>query len=131
MPKKADRIYLATDPDREGEAIAWHLGYLLGVDPESNCRISFHEITPHAVKEAIKHPAAIDMDKVDAQQTRRILDRIVGYKLSPFCGARLPKVFRAGRVQSVAVKIICDRQKEIDAFEPQEYWTSSVTLYGR
>lgn len=128
LAKKADKIYLATDPDREGEAIAWHLGYLLGVDPESNCRISFHEITPHAVKEAIKHPAAIDMDKVDAQQTRRILDRIVGYKLSPLLWRKIAKGLSAGRVQSVAVKIICDRQKEIDAFEPQEYWTSSVTL---
>lgn len=126
--KKSDKVYLATDPDREGEAIAWHLGYLLGVDPESNCRISFHEITPHAVKEAIKHPAAIDMDKVDAQQTRRILDRIVGYKLSPLLWRKIAKGLSAGRVQSVAVKIICDRQKEIDAFEPQEYWTSSVTL---
>lgn len=128
LAKKADKIYLATDPDREGEAIAWHLGYLLGVDPESNCRISFHEITPHAVKEAIKHPAAIDMDKVDAQQTRRILDRIVGYKLSPLLWRKIAKGLSAGRVQSVAVKIICDRQKEIDAFEPQDYWTSSVTL---
>ena len=88
----------------------------------------FHEITPHAVKEAIKHPAAIDMDKVDAQQTRRILDRIVGYKLSPLLWRKIAKGLSAGRVQSVAVKIICDRQKEIDAFEPQEYWTSSVTL---
>lgn len=128
LAKKADKIYLATDPDREGEAIAWHLGYLLGVDSESNCRISFHEITPHAVKEAIKHPSAIDMDKVDAQQTRRILDRIVGYKLSPLLWRKIAKGLSAGRVQSVAVKIICDRQKEIDAFEPQEYWTSSVTL---
>jgi DNA topoisomerase-1 len=128
LAKKAKKIYLATDPDREGEAISWHLGYLLGVDPQSNCRVSFHEITPNAVKDAMKHPQPIDMDKVDAQQTRRIMDRIVGYKLSPLLWRKIAKGLSAGRVQSVAVKIICDRQKEIDAFEPQEYWTSSVTL---
>jgi DNA topoisomerase-1 len=128
LAKKADKIYLATDPDREGEAIAWHLSYLLGVNPEDSCRIAFHEITPKAVKEALKNPGPIDMDKVDAQQTRRILDRIVGYKLSPLLWRKIRKGLSAGRVQSVAVKIICDRQKEIDAFEPEEYWTSSVTL---
>ncbi|MCH3951122.1 MAG: type I DNA topoisomerase [Acidaminococcus sp.] len=128
LAKKADKIYLATDPDREGEAIAWHLSFLLGVNPEDSCRIAFHEITPKAVKEALKNPGPIDMDKVDAQQTRRILDRIVGYKLSPLLWRKIRKGLSAGRVQSVAVKIICDRQKEIDAFEPEEYWTSSVTL---
>ena len=128
LAKKADKIYLATDPDREGEAIAWHLGYLLGVDPDSPCRISFHEITSQAVKDALKKPHAIDMDMVDAQQTRRILDRIVGYQLSPLLWRKVRKGLSAGRVQSVAVKIICDRQKEIDAFEPEEYWTSTVVL---
>ena len=128
LAKKADKIYLATDPDREGEAIAWHLGYLLGVDPQSPCRISFHEITSQAVKDALKKPHAIDMDMVDAQQTRRILDRIVGYQLSPLLWRKARKGLSAGRVQSVAVKIICDRQKEIDDFEPEEYWTSSVVL---
>lgn len=128
LAKKADKIYLATDPDREGEAIAWHLGYLLGVKPEDPCRISFHEITSRAVKDALKHPVPIDMDKVDAQQARRILDRIVGYKLSPLLWRKIRRGLSAGRVQSVAVKIICDRQKEIDMFEPEEYWTASVKL---
>ena len=128
LAKKADKIYLATDPDREGEAIAWHLGHILGVDPESPCRISFHEITSQAVKDALKKPHAIDMDMVDAQQTRRILDRIVGYQLSPLLWRKVRKGLSAGRVQSVAVKILCDRQKEINDFEPEEYWTSSVVL---
>jgi len=129
LAKKADKIYLATDPDREGEAIAWHLGHILGVDPTKKCRIEFHEITSKAVKDALKAPHAIDMDKVDAQQTRRILDRIVGYKLSPLLWRKVRKGLSAGRVQSVAVKIICDRQKEIDAFVPEEYWTASVLLH--
>lgn len=128
LAKKADKIYLATDPDREGEAIAWHLGHILGVSPDSSCRISFHEITSQAVKDALKKPHAIDMDMVDAQQTRRILDRIVGYQLSPLLWRKVRKGLSAGRVQSVAVKILCDRQKEIDDFEPEEYWTSSVVL---
>ena len=128
LAKKSDRIFLATDPDREGEAIAWHLSYILGVDPAAACRISFHEITNTAIKGALKEPHAIDMDMVDAQQTRRILDRIVGYQLSPLLWRKIRKGLSAGRVQSVAVKIICDRQKEIDDFEPQEYWTSSVVL---
>ena len=128
LAKKADKIYLATDPDREGEAIAWHLSYILGVDPAAACRISFHEITQTAIKGALKEPQAIDMDKVDAQQTRRILDRIVGYQLSPLLWRKIRKGLSAGRVQSVAVKIICDRQKLIDDFEPEEYWTSSVVL---
>ncbi|WP_337476223.1 type I DNA topoisomerase [Acidaminococcus timonensis] len=128
LAKKADKIYLATDPDREGEAISWHLSYILGVDPASPCRISFHEITQTAIKGALKEPHAIDMDMVDAQQTRRILDRIVGYQLSPLLWRKIRKGLSAGRVQSVAVKIICDRQKAIDDFQPEEYWTSSVTL---
>jgi len=131
LAKKADKIYLATDPDREGEAIAWHLGHILGVDPQDKCRIEFHEITAKAIKEALKHPQAIDMDKVDAQQARRILDRIVGYKLSPLLWRKVRKGLSAGRVQSVAVKIICDRQKEIDSFISEEYWTTSVTLHEK
>ena len=131
LAKKADKIYLATDPDREGEAIAWHLGHILGVDPKDKCRIEFHEITSKAIKDALKHPQAIDMDKVDAQQARRILDRIVGYKLSPLLWRKVRKGLSAGRVQSVAVKIICDRQKEIDSFISEEYWTTSVTLHEK
>lgn len=129
--KKADKIYLATDPDREGEAIAWHLAHILDVDPAKKCRIEFHEITSGAIKEAFKHPQAIDMDKVDAQQARRILDRIVGYKLSPLLWRKVRKGLSAGRVQSVAVKIICERQKEIDSFVSEEYWTLSVLLHEK
>ena len=128
LAKKADKVYLATDPDREGEAIAWHLAHILGVDPNNKCRIEFHEITNTAVKNALKSPQSIDLDKVDAQQTRRILDRIVGYQLSPLLWRKVRKGLSAGRVQSVAVKIICDRQKEIDQFVPKEYWTISVLL---
>ena len=117
--KKADKVYIATDPDREGEAIGWHLAYILGLDPESSCRIEFHEITPGAVKEALKHPRKIDLDMVDAQQTRRIIDRIVGYQLSPLLWRKIRKGLSAGRVQTVAVKIICDREKEIANFVPQ------------
>lgn len=126
--KKADKVYIATDPDREGEAIGWHLAYILGLDPESSCRIEFHEITPGAVKEALKHPRKIDLDMVDAQQTRRIIDRIVGYQLSPLLWRKIRKGLSAGRVQTVAVKIICDREKEIANFVPQEYWTITARL---
>lgn len=126
--KKADKVYIATDPDREGEAIGWHLAYILGLDPESDCRIEFHEITPGAVKEALKHPRKIDLDMVDAQQTRRIIDRIVGYQLSPLLWRKIRKGLSAGRVQTVAVKIICDREKEINDFVPQEYWTVTARL---
>lgn len=126
--KKADKVYIATDPDREGEAIGWHLAYILGLDPESDCRIEFHEITPGAVKEALKHPRKIDLDMVDAQQTRRIIDRIVGYQLSPLLWRKIRKGLSAGRVQTVAVKIICDREKEIANFVPQEYWTITARL---
>ena len=125
--EKADKVYLATDPDREGEAIAWHLAYLLGEEPESACRIEFHEITKNAVTEAIKHPRAIDMKMVDAQQARRIIDRIVGYKISPMLWP-LKKGLSAGRVQSVAVKIVADRDKEIADFVPEEYWTLNAKL---
>ena len=128
LAKKADKVYLATDPDREGEAISWHLGYILGIAPEDRCRIEFHEITSAAVKDAIKHPRSIDMDMVDAQQARRILDRIVGYQLSPLLWRKIRKGLSAGRVQSVAVKIVADRDREIEEFEPVEYWTLSAKL---
>ena len=126
--KKADKIYLATDPDREGEAISWHLAFILGIDPTSACRIEFHEITAAAVKDAIKHPRCIDMDMVDAQQARRILDRIVGYQLSPLLWRKIRKGLSAGRVQSVATKIVADRDREIEDFVPVEYWTLSAKL---
>ena len=121
--KEADKIYLASDPDREGEAIAWHLSFILGVDPKENCRIVFHEITKPAIAEAIHHPRPINMEQVDAQQARRMLDRIVGYKLSPLLWRQVRKGLSAGRVQSVTVRLICDREKEIEAFHSEEYWT--------
>lgn len=126
--KKADKVLLATDPDREGEAISWHLAFILGIDQTSACRIEFHEITAAAVKDAIKHPRCIDMDMVDAQQARRILDRIVGYQLSPLLWRKIRKGLSAGRVQSVATKIVADRDREIDDFIPVEYWTLSAKL---
>ncbi|XOQ52898.1 MAG: DNA topoisomerase 1 [Succiniclasticum sp.] len=126
--QKADKVYLATDPDREGEAISWHLAHILGIDEKEPCRIAFHEITSSAVKDALKHPRTIDMDMVDAQQTRRIIDRLVGYKLSPLLWRKIRKGLSAGRVQSVAVKIVADRDKEIEAFVPEEYWTLRVKL---
>ena len=126
--KKADKVLLATDPDREGEAISWHLAFILGIDPTSACRIEFHEITVAAVKDAIKHPRCIDMDMVDAQQARRILDRIVGYQLSPLLWRKIRKGLSAGRVQSVATKIVADRDREIEDFVPVEYWTLSAKL---
>ena len=126
--KKADKVLLATDPDREGEAISWHLAFILGIDPTSACRIEFHEITAAAVKDAIKHPRCIDMDMVDAQQARRILDRIVSYQLSPLLWRKIRKGLSAGRVQSVATKIVADRDREIEDFVPVEYWTLSAKL---
>lgn len=126
--KKADKVLLATDPDREGEAISWHLAFILGIDPTSACRIEFHEITAAAVKDAIKHPRCIDMDMVDAQQARRILDRIVGYQLSPLLWRKIRNGLSAGRVQSVATKIVADRDREIEDFVPVEYWTLSAKL---
>ncbi|MBU2702024.1 DNA topoisomerase-1 [Sporomusaceae bacterium BoRhaA] len=126
--KNADKVYLATDPDREGEAIAWHLAYLLNIPVESACRIEFHEITKTAIQTAIKHPRPINFPQVDAQQTRRILDRIVGYKLSPLLWRKIRKGLSAGRVQSVAVRIICDREKEILDFVTEEYWTIAAKL---
>src|SRR5690625_4112848 len=121
--KKAKKIYLAADPDREGEAIAWHLAYSLNIDEDSECRVVFNEITKDAIKESFKHPRTIDKDLVDAQQARRILDRLVGYNISPLLWKKVKKGLSAGRVQSVAVKMILDREKEIENFEPQEYWS--------
>ncbi|MGN0149427.1 MAG: type I DNA topoisomerase [Clostridia bacterium] len=121
--KKADIVYLATDPDREGEAISWHLARALNIDENSKCRVTFNEITKSAVKAAIKEPRTIDMDLVNAQQARRILDRIVGYKISPILWEKVKKGLSAGRVQSVATRLICDREEEILNFNPQEYWT--------
>lgn len=121
--KKASKVYLATDPDREGEAISWHLAYLLGIDPDSKCRIAFNEITKDTIKEAVKHPRAIDLDLVDAQQARRVLDRLVGYQISPLLWRKIRRGLSAGRVQSAALKILCDREKEIQDFDPQEFWT--------
>jgi len=126
--KKADSVYLATDPDREGEAIAWHLAHILNLKPEKACRIEFNEITKTAIQSAVKKPRAIDIPRVDAQQARRILDRIVGYKLSPLLWRKVRKGLSAGRVQSVAVKLICDREKEIQAFVSEEYWTIGAKL---
>ncbi len=116
-------VLLATDPDREGEAISWHLSKLLDVNPEDNVRIAFHEITPPAIKEAIQHPEPIDLNRVDAQQARRVLDRLVGYKLSPWLWKQVYRGLSAGRVQSVATRLICEREEEIRAFKPEEYWT--------
>lgn len=126
--KSADKILLATDPDREGEAISWHLANLLGVDKHSNCRVTFNEITKTAVKEAIKQPRAIDENLVDAQQARRVLDRIVGYKISPLLWKKVKKGLSAGRVQSVATRLVCDREAEIEAFCPEEFWTVDAEL---
>lgn len=126
--QNADKIYLASDPDREGEAIAWHLAFILGIDPASDCRIVFNEITKPAIQEAVKHPRSINLDQVDAQQARRMLDRIVGYKLSPLLWRKVRKGLSAGRVQSVTVRLICDREKEIQAFQSEEYWSVGVKL---
>lgn len=121
--KNATKVYLASDPDREGEAIAWHLAHILEIDENTPCRIEFNEITKPAIQEAVKNPRLINIDRVDAQQARRMLDRIVGYKLSPLLWRKVRKGLSAGRVQSVTVKLICDREKEIQAFESVEYWS--------
>ena len=129
--KKADKIYLATDPDREGEAISWHLQRELNKDEKNAAkisRISFNEITKNAVQNAIKNPREIDMDLVNAQQARRVMDRLVGYTISPLLWQKIRKGLSAGRVQSVALKMICDREAEINAFEPEEYWSLSASL---
>ena len=121
--KNADKVFLATDPDREGEAISWHLANMLDIDINSKCRVTFNEITKKAVTQGIKEPRSIDVDLVDSQQARRVLDRIVGYKISPILWKKVKKGLSAGRVQSVATKLICDRENEINSFEPKEYWT--------
>ena len=126
--KKADKVYLATDPDREGEAIAWHLTKALKLDEKKAVRITFNEITKNAVKESLKNPRGINMDLVDAQQARRVLDRMVGYSISPVLWAKVKRGLSAGRVQSVALRMICDREDEINAFIPEEYWTLEAAL---
>lgn len=126
--KKADKIYLATDPDREGEAISWHLYHALKLEDKKVYRITFNEITKNAVKESLKNAREIDMDLVDAQQARRVLDRMVGYRISPLLWAKIKRGLSAGRVQSVALRIICDREEEINAFIPEEYWTLDAVL---
>ena len=120
--KAANKVLLATDPDREGEAISWHLAHLLDIDPDSKCRVMFNEINKDTVKEAIKEPRAIDDGLVDAQQARRVLDRLVGYQISPLLWRKVSWGLSAGRVQSAALKLICDREREIQAFVPEEYW---------
>lgn len=126
--KAASKVYLATDPDREGEAISWHLARALSIDPDSKCRVTFNEITKTAVKAAVKTPRSIDMDLVNAQQARRVLDRIVGYKISPILWEKVKKGLSAGRVQSVATRLICDREDEIQSFVPKEYWSVEAEL---
>ena len=126
--KKAERIYLATDPDREGEAISWHLCHALKLEGKDVKRISFNEITKSAVKASLKNPREIDMDLVDAQQARRALDRMVGYRISPLLWAKVKRGLSAGRVQSVALRIVCDREEEISAFVPEEYWSLEASL---
>lgn len=126
--KAASKVYLATDPDREGEAISWHLAYLLGIDAETPCRIVFNEITKDAIKNAVKSPRPIDLKLVDAQQARRVLDRLVGYQISPLLWRKIRRGLSAGRVQSAALKIICDRENEIKAFIPKEYWNITASF---
>ena len=126
--KKADKVYLATDPDREGEAISWHLSIALKLDPKKTYRITFNEITKQAVKESLKHPRDIEMGLVDAQQARRVLDRMVGYSISPLLWMKIKRGLSAGRVQSVALKMLCDREDEINAFIPKEYWDMDAVL---
>ena len=126
--KNAKTVYLATDPDREGEAIAWHLAHILGIPEDCKCRVTFNEITKEAVKNSIKNPRTIDRNLIDAQQARRVLDRIVGYKMSPVLWKKVKRGLSAGRVQSVAVKLIVDRETEIEQFIPEEYWNIYATL---
>ena len=126
--KLAKQVYLATDPDREGEAIAWHLAHILEIPEDSVCRVTFNEITKETVQSSIKKPRKIDMNLTDAQQARRVLDRIVGYKMSPVLWKKVKKGLSAGRVQSVAVKLICDREEEIEKFIPEEYWNITAQL---
>ena len=126
--KKSGRVYLATDPDREGEAISWHLKELLGLPDDKTSRVTFNEITTKVVNDAIAHPRAIDQDLVDAQQARRVLDRIVGYQLSPLLWKKIRRGLSAGRVQSVATRLVVEREEEIRAFQPKEYWSITADL---
>ncbi|MBR2087449.1 MAG: DNA topoisomerase I, partial [Oscillospiraceae bacterium] len=126
--KKSDTVYLATDPDREGEAISWHLAQMLHLDLNADNRVAFNEITKTGVQAGMSNPHKIDIDLVNAQQARRILDRLVGYKLSPFLWKKVKRGLSAGRVQSVAVRLIVDREEEIKAFEPKEYWSIDAVL---
>ena len=126
--KEVKKVYLATDPDREGEAIAWHLAYILGIDENSDCRIAFNEITNNGIKDAIKNPRKLDMNLINAQQARRVLDRFVGYKISPLLWKKVKRGLSAGRVQSVAVRMVVDREEEIESFVPEEYWTLDANL---
>src|SRR6516164_926831 len=125
---KADAVYLAPDPDREGEAIAWHLKEALGLDDSRTYRVTFNEITKKAIQDAFAHPGAIDMDRVAAQEARRFLDRVVGYKLSPLLRSKIARGLSAGRVQSVAVRLIVEREREIQAFKPEEFWKITAVL---
>lgn len=127
--KKADKIYLATDHDREGEAISWHLAHLLGMDLNDPSRIVFNEITKNAIQNAVKNPRTIDVKLVDAQQARRVLDRLVGYQISPLLWRKIRRGLSAGRVQSATLKMICDRENEINAFVPEEFWNIAALLH--
>ena len=135
--KKANKVYLATDPDREGEAISWHLQNVLGLDPDSDNRIEFNEVSAKAIEKALEHPRKIDYNLVDAQQARRVLDRLVGYKLSTLLNHKIDdsnsagkRSLSGGRVQSVALRLIVEREREIQAFKPQEYWNLTARTYG-
>ncbi|SUY61671.1 DNA topoisomerase I [Clostridium sporogenes] len=127
--KKSSKVYLATDPDREGEAISWHLAHVLKIDENEECRIEFNEITKTSIKKAIKSPRKINENVVDAQQARRVLDRLVGYKISPILWSKVKWGLSAGRVQSVALRMICDREREIEKFIPKEYWTIECEVH--
>ena len=122
----AEEVLIATDPDREGEAISWHVAHVLGLDPNTKCRIQFNEISKKAVLKALSEPRTIDLNLVNAQQARRVMDRIVGYKLSPILSKKIAPKLSAGRVQSVALKLVVDREIEIENFKPEEYWTVSA-----
>ena len=126
--EKSSGVLLATDPDREGEAISWHLAYILGLDTSEKNRVTFNEITKTGITAGMEHPRSIDQNLVNAQQARRILDRLVGYKLSPFLSQKIRRGLSAGRVQSVAVRLIVDREEEIRAFKPEEYWTIDAKM---
>ena len=126
--KKSEKVFLATDPDREGEAISWHLKEMLGIPDDKTYRVTFNEITKKVVNDSIAHPRAIDMDLVNAQQARRVLDRIVGYQISPLLWKKIRRGLSAGRVQSVATRLVCEREADIKAFVPQEYWSLDADL---